>query len=647
MIKKWLFSFILLFASGVQCIDATTQKNNVFQSKEIYIDSNHSRLFCRVMGKGKPLIVIHGGPGLTQDYLLPQLYRLAETNFVIFYDQKGCGRSTGEINQDTINIPTLVNDIESIRKAFNFDKVSILGHSWGGFLAMHYAIAYPKSINKLILSNSMPASSEDLSLFINEYARRTTPFQDELSSIYKTKEFQEGDPNTIERVYRKIFRTYCNHPEKADFLSLHMSPIASVNGAKIYELLQENTFKKPFNLHDSLKTLQIPTLIIHGNADPIPAITARNTHLSIQGSKYILLENCGHFPYIEQPDAYFNSLKEFLTTSARVERRVAFDIGSGQIKMQVSDVDLKINKIVNILLTDVAYVGLREHLVKSLDGRLSSDIQNKTVDAISGLMKKAAPFHPEAYHAIATEALRLAKNADMLVDRIEKETGVHVTIVSQEEEGILGFISAVSEADVDFDKAISWDLGGGSFQITAKTDGHYSVYQGRLGKTPMKNALLKIQGKDADPMFSPNPISKSQAIEAIEFVKANIKNIPIELQKKLNHPDVVVLGIGINPLWGMQQSTYFDKTQVLKELNCRLNLDDAAIRIKDSIPEERKESFTHVVSNLILAYGIMEALNISQVHYVGTQGANAVGALLSPKYWINTNEMAQEQLYSY
>jgi exopolyphosphatase/guanosine-5'-triphosphate,3'-diphosphate pyrophosphatase len=253
-------------------------------------------------------------------------------------------------------------------------------------------------------------------------------------------------------------------------------------------------------------------------------------------------------------------------------------------------------------------------------------------------VKKAAPFHPEAYHAIATEPLRLAKNGDVLVERIKKETGVPVTIVSQEEEGILGFISAVSEADVDLDKAISWDFGGGSFQITTKCGDHYSVYQGRLGKTPMKNALLKIQGKEVDPMLSPNPISQSQAMAAIQFVKDSIQDVPIELRQKLNQPDIVVLGVGINPLWGMQQSTHFDSSRVLKELDCRLNLDDAAIRIKDSILTDRKEAFTHVVSNLILAYGVMEALEIPQVHYVGVQGANAIGALLSPKYWENSNE---------
>jgi hypothetical protein len=74
----------------------------------------------------------------------------------------------------------------------------------------------------------------------------------------------------------------------------------------------------------------------------------------------------------------------------------------------------------------------------------------------------------------------------------------------------------------------------------------------------------------------------------------------------------------------------------------RLNLDDDAIRVKDSIAEERKEASAYVVSNLILARGVMEALDINQVHYVGTQGANAIGALLTQKYWTSTEELDEK-----
>lgn len=318
-----------------------------------------------------------------------------------------------------------------------------------------------------------------------------------------------------------------------------------------------------------------------------------------------------------------------------VVRRAALDIGSGQIKMQVADIDVRTNRIVNVLLNASAYVGLREHLSRSVDERFSVDIQCKTVKVIKRLVKKAAPFHPKAFHAIATEPLRLAKNGPELAERIAHEAHVPVTIVSQVEEGILGFISAVNEVEVDVDRVVVWDFGGGSFQITAKSEGQYKVYQGRLGKTPMKNALLRIQGKDIQPLMSPNPISKAEARQALQFVKENIKDIPAWLDQKLNHSDVVILGVGINPLWRMQSRTHYSRQHVFQALEDRLNLDDEALQLKEGIPAKRREAFLHVVSNLILAYGVMETLGISQVHYVGTPGANAVGTLLSPHYWEN------------
>ena len=129
-------------------------------------------LLCRVCGKGEPLIVIHGGPGLTQQYLLPQLYRLCDDNFVIFYDQ---GERT--------TLEALINDIETLRKAYHYNKISLLGHSWGGYLAMQYAIAHPDRVEKMILANSEPATYEGYCAFGAEWVRRTEPLKEKLEGL--------------------------------------------------------------------------------------------------------------------------------------------------------------------------------------------------------------------------------------------------------------------------------------------------------------------------------------------------------------------------------------------------------------------------------------------------------------------------------
>ena len=98
--------------------------------QEKFIPTEKAELFCKVAGSGKPLIVIHGGAGfLTHDYLLPHLERLSENNLVVFYDQRGLGKSTGELTAESINLKSYVDDIEAIRKSLGAPKVSLLGHS--------------------------------------------------------------------------------------------------------------------------------------------------------------------------------------------------------------------------------------------------------------------------------------------------------------------------------------------------------------------------------------------------------------------------------------------------------------------------------------------------------------------------------------
>ncbi len=315
MIKKFLLSFCLL----ISFISAKEPIANAYTEvpKEDFVCIGSAKLFYRALGKGNPLIVLHGGAGvLSQDYLLPQLYKLAENNLVIFYDQRGCGASTGDINADTINIETFVQDLDAIRQTLHFQKISILGHSWGGFLAMQYALTYPESVEKLILSNSMPAASEEYALFMQEYTRRTAPYQKELEAIQHTKEFAEGNSEIMEKMYRMLLRTYCYNPEKVQLLNLYIPPSASLRGAQVYEYFRRSIFIKSFNLYGALQRLKIPTLIIHGDTDPIPLIAAQKIHENIKDSKYVVLTDCGHFPYVEQPDAWFNHTQIFLTTKS-------------------------------------------------------------------------------------------------------------------------------------------------------------------------------------------------------------------------------------------------------------------------------------------------------------------------------------------
>jgi proline-specific peptidase len=108
---------------------------------------NGTSLYYRIEGDGDPVVVLHGGPGMSHEYLLPHLAFLADGHRLIFYDQRASGNSPIEVPPESVNIENFVRDLEGIRACFEIERVTLLGHSWGGLLAMHYAAAFPESTN--------------------------------------------------------------------------------------------------------------------------------------------------------------------------------------------------------------------------------------------------------------------------------------------------------------------------------------------------------------------------------------------------------------------------------------------------------------------------------------------------------------------
>lgn len=314
MLKKLFYSFValLILLNPVETIATATSSQEKIDEK--FIQTTGAELFCRILGSGSPLIVIHGGAGyITHDYLLPHMEPLAKNNLVVFYDQRGLGRSTGELNPENINIKTYIEDIEAIRSFLGVKKISLLGHSWGGFLAMHYAFLHPESIDKLILVASMPGSSDDLGLFFTEITKRLTPYQEKLEKIESSELYLSGDPQTVENQLKIVFQTYMYCPENVNKLNLLKTKKAILNGFKVWDIFKEQIFMKPYDLTNDMSTLQCPTLIIHGDADPTPFSAAENLKEVIPSSKLIKINQCGHFPFVEQPEVFFKVIKDFLT----------------------------------------------------------------------------------------------------------------------------------------------------------------------------------------------------------------------------------------------------------------------------------------------------------------------------------------------
>ncbi len=307
MNKKLVISLLLALAFSGQVLASLVSTASGF------ISVDGGKLYYQQFGEknGKPIIVLHGGPGLDSSYLLPQMSALAgKKNTVTFYDQRGSGKSLDFIlNDQSINMQTFVSDLDKVRGAIAKDKIIIICHSWGALVGMNYALKYQKHVEKLIIVSGAPSSYSAFKLSIYEYIKRTQSIQPELTTIEKSKEYLTGSPKVVTDYFRKIFSVYFYKLENLNKLTLSFTKKSVLMGRKVAEILANN-YLASYNIE--LQKLNIPVLIIHGENDIVPVSTAMVTHKSIIGSKIVIFKECDHFPYIEKQTEFLQTIHQFI-----------------------------------------------------------------------------------------------------------------------------------------------------------------------------------------------------------------------------------------------------------------------------------------------------------------------------------------------
>ena len=311
-------TLVLLSVTGCHNIkdhNVISNHQQVSFSKSGYISVESGKLFYQRFGRGDPIIVVHGGPGLDQSYLLPQMLELAKDHEVIFYDQRGSGRSLeASIDPRYISSDQFAKDLETLRLELGLKKVALIGHSWGGFLSMSYAIKYPANVSSLILVGSAPADYKGQKAFADEFNKRTHSIKHKIDPLFNDKTLSALNKEQINDAYRDLFSVYFKNPSNVQKLTLDMSKESAIGGFNVLSLMLKTTYFTPdCNLIPALRKLNVPTLIIHGNQDIIPVDTAKTIQKAIPGSKVVYLNDCGHFPYIETPNEFFSSIRSFLS----------------------------------------------------------------------------------------------------------------------------------------------------------------------------------------------------------------------------------------------------------------------------------------------------------------------------------------------
>src|SRR5215217_4530492 len=157
-----------------------------------YIPVKGAEIYTREIGQKQPLFILHGGPDFDHSYLLPDMDRLADSYRLIYYDQRGRGRSAAGVQPEHISVASETADLERLRKYFQLDSMALLGHSWGGLLAIEYALRYSRHVSHLILMNTAPVSHQDYLLLRRERQKNAPADIQKLKARSQDVKYQEG-----------------------------------------------------------------------------------------------------------------------------------------------------------------------------------------------------------------------------------------------------------------------------------------------------------------------------------------------------------------------------------------------------------------------------------------------------------------------
>ncbi len=306
--KKILFT-TLIYLAVLLTGCATPEHSDV---SEDTITVRGASLYVKTMGSGEPIVFVHGGPGLEHSYFLPHVADMAKTNTLVFYDQRANGRS-GIGDTTAFTLDQFVEDLDAVRQHIKADKVHLLGHSWGGLIAMNYALKHQDKLHSLILMNTNAASAAVQEAAGQRLQARFTPADQEAqAALFQTEAFQKREPAALNEFFRLSFKHAFFDSEKTTDLAFYFDEHFAEKSAALGRLRADSTLPV-YDLHENLGSLQIPTLIVHTTHDPLSLEDVSLIDHAIPGSKLVVIENSGHFPFIEQYEDFSRHIQDFLT----------------------------------------------------------------------------------------------------------------------------------------------------------------------------------------------------------------------------------------------------------------------------------------------------------------------------------------------
>ena len=290
--------------------------------QEGFVPVDGYRVWYRSVGGGSdqegfPLLVLHGGPGAPHDYLENLEVLASETRRVIFYDQLGCGYSDQPDDPSLCEVSRFADEVGTIRQELGLDRVHILGQSWGGMLAIEYALRQPQGLVSLILANT----TSSIPLWVAEANRLRAELPPEVNAtlIRHEEAGTTSDPEYNEAMDVFYARHVCRIRPMPEFVQRAFDKIGFVynymNGPSEFHVIG---VIKDWDRTNRLSEIHIPTLILSGRYDESTPLINEVLHRGIVGSEWVILENSSHLAHVEEPELYMQTVQAFLN---RVEGR--------------------------------------------------------------------------------------------------------------------------------------------------------------------------------------------------------------------------------------------------------------------------------------------------------------------------------------
>ena len=262
------------------------------------------------------VLVLHGGPGAHHDYLLPQMLDLADEWELVFYDQRGGGRSRTDA-RTPIGWRTQVDDMALVARELALDPLSVIGYSWGGLLALLYSAVAAGAVGpalpvnapaprRLVLIDPASPTRALRQQFETELARRQAgAVIQRMRSELLASGLRERDVDAYrQRLFELGVAGYFADPERARDLTPFR--VTGRVQQSVWESLGD------FDLRAALGDVRAPTLVLHGREDPIPLASSEAIAHAMPHATLEVLDGSGHVPYVEARDALFASVRRFL-----------------------------------------------------------------------------------------------------------------------------------------------------------------------------------------------------------------------------------------------------------------------------------------------------------------------------------------------